>query len=266
MEIRSKILSVIGSLVATALVLLALNGCKQVDPGERGLLVRFGEIQGNPLPEGLYFYNPFTTKMVTMDTREQKITDTAMSFTRDTQRVDVAYAITFFPQQDKIDRMFKEFGYNWQDKIVPQVIQGSIKDIVGGYVADDLVGKREEARISAQNEITKALAARNVVVTRLDFVNLDFDDAYEKAVEAKVVAIQKAAESKNRTVEVEENAKQKTIGAEAEAKSMQIRSRALSENQKLVEYEAVQKWDGKLPTTMMGSSTPFINLHMNGGK
>ena len=50
-------------------------------------------------------------------------------------------------------------------------------------------------------------------------MNLDFDDAYEKAVEAKVVAIQRAAEAKNETVQIEEQAKQtvKTAQAEAEA-------------------------------------------------
>ena len=31
-------------------------------------------------------------------------------------------------------------------------------------------------------------------------------------------------------------------------------------NKNLVEYEAVQKWDGKLPQYMMGNSVPFVNL------
>ena len=31
-------------------------------------------------------------------------------------------------------------------------------------------------------------------------------------------------------------------------------------NKALVEYEAVQKWNGKLPEYLMGNSIPFINL------
>lgn len=29
---------------------------------------------------------------------------------------------------------------------------------------------------------------------------------------------------------------------------------------KLVEYEAVQKWNGVLPQYMMGGTTPFVNI------
>jgi hypothetical protein len=40
---------------------------------------------------------------------------------------------------------------------------------------------------------------------------------------------------------------------------MTIRAQALEKNAKLVEYEAVQKWDGKLPH-ITGGVTPFINV------
>ena len=58
-----------------------------------------------------------------------------------------------------------------------------------------------------------------------------------------------------------EEAKQKVIAAQAEAKSMAIRAQALTQNKSLVEYEAVQKWDGKMPQYMLGNSVPFINVN-----
>jgi hypothetical protein len=39
--------------------------------------------------------------------------------------------------------------------------------------------------------------------------------------------------------------------AEAEAKSMQIRGDALKSNPGLVSLEAIQKWDGKAPQTLV---------------
>ena len=44
---------------------------------------------------------------------------------------------------------------------------------------------------------------------------------------------------------------------------MEIKSEALSKNKGLTEYEAVQRWDGRLPQYMLGNSVPFVNL---GGK
>ena len=89
---------------------------------------------------------------------------------------------------------------------------------------------------------------------------IKYSSTFEKAIENKVTAEQEALKAKNKTVQVQEEAKQKVISAEAEAKSMAIRVNALTQNKALVEYEAVQKWDGKLPTYNMGGSIPFINL------
>jgi len=248
------------ALMISSLVFLSGCGCEQVDSGYVGIETRFGEIQGKPLPPGLHFYNPLTSDIAEKEVREQKYEEKAISFTRDTQRVDITFALTFYPKPDQMADLWKQFGNDWEKKLVPQAVQNAIKDVVGQYIADDLVGKRDEARTKAEAEVQKNLALNNIIATRLDFVNLDFDDAYEKAVEAKVVAVQKAAEAKNKTVEVEEKARQTVLSAKADAESMQIRSEALKANKGLVEYEAVQKWDGKLPQYMLGNSTPFIKL------
>jgi regulator of protease activity HflC (stomatin/prohibitin superfamily) len=252
-------------LLATVAQFLTACGCETVDTGHRGIRTTFGEVQGEPLAEGLYWYNPFTSHIVELSVREEKIEGKTACFTRDTQTVTVAYVLTYYPDPTKIHELYKQFGEGWEEKILTPAILGSLKDVVGQYIADDLVGKREAVKSAVYEELKTALAARSVTITRLDLVNLDFDNAYEQAVEAKVVAIQKSAEAKNKTVQVEEQAKQKVISAKAEAESMQIRSQALQQNKGLVEYEAVQKWDGKLPVYSMGQALPFINLTPKGG-
>lgn len=243
-----------------SLFFLSACGFEVVDTGRRGLKTRFGEIVEKPLPEGLYFYNPFTTDIKEFDIREQKLEEKTQAFTRDTQNVDITFAVTYYPQPDKVDFLFKQFGWDWQEKIIKPAVLGSIKDVVGQYIADDLIGKREIAKKAAQEELVQSLKARDVVVTRLEFVNLDFDDAYERAVEQKVVAIQEAAKAKNDTVKVQELAKQTVERAKADAEAMRIKTQALSQNKGLVQYEAIQKWDGKLPAYMFGNSVPMINL------
>lgn len=241
--------------------LLTACGCQTIDTGYRGIEKKFGKIQGEPLGEGLHWYNPFTSEIVEIKVQEEKWEEKTPCFTKDTQQVQVAFAVTYYPDPAKIGELYRQYGEKWNDKIVAPIVLQSIKDTVGQYVADDLVSKREIARNAAFEEVKTSLQDKSVLVTSLSLTNLDFDDAYEHAVEAKVVAVQKAAESKNKTVEIEEQAKQKVIAAEAEAKSMQIRSQALSQNKSLVEYEAVQKWDGKLPQYMLsGGTMPFLNL------
>lgn len=239
-----------------------ISGCgfETIDTGNRGIETNFGKIVGEPLSEGLHFYNPFTSDIIEIEVRERKVEGVADSFTRDTQNVKVGFAVVLYPDPSQIHVIYQKFGKNWDETIVAPLIQNSIKDVIGQNIADDLVGKRDQMRATAQKELTQKLKERSVIVTSLAFTNLDFDDAYEDAVEQKVVAIQNALAEKNRSVQIEEKAKQTVAAAKADAESMRIKTQALSQNKGLVEYELAQKWDGKLPTQMFGSSIPMINL------
>lgn len=243
-------------------LLVAVSGCgiEQIDEGYRGVKKTWGKVDESPLKPDLYFYNPISSDILELDVREHKIQGDEFCFTRDTQNVKVGYSVTVYPMPDKIAYLYSQFGKNWDEKVIPQTVLGALKDAIGQYVADDLISKREAARDAAFKELKNTLAERFVIVTRLDLTNLDFSDEYERSVEAKVVATQRAAEAKNKTVQIEEEAKQKVKSAQADAEAMRIKSQALAQNKGLVEYEAVQRWNGKLPEIMLGNSTPIINL------
>jgi regulator of protease activity HflC (stomatin/prohibitin superfamily) len=52
--------------------------------------------------------------------------------------------------------------------------------------------------------------------------------------------------------------------AEAEAKAIKIKGDALRENPSLIELQAVEKWNGVMPTMMLGGgATPFITVPTN---
>jgi regulator of protease activity HflC (stomatin/prohibitin superfamily) len=249
-------------IVVTALTISAC-GFEVVDTGYRGVKTRFGEVVGEPLPEGLHFYNPFTSNIREFGVREDKWGAATTIFTRDTQQVAVEFAITYYPDPKFVGKMYKEVGS--EDSLVTKIIQpvvlGSIKDSIGQVIADELVGKREAVTRAALAEVKENLAARNVVVTDLQFTNLDFDDAYERAVEEKVVAIQQAQKAKNQSVTVQEQASQTVMTAHAQAESMKIQSAALAQNKGLIAYEWVKKWDGSLPSVQLGGGTnTMVNL------
>lgn len=241
--------------------LLQSCGMEQIDEGYRGIKQVWGKVDETALIPGFYWYNPISTDVFEMSVREEKIADTTACFTKDTQLVQVAYNVTYYPDPASIAKIYSQFGREWENKIITPAILGSLKDAIGQYIADDLVSQREIVKTAAQNEIITALAERKVTVTRLDITNLDFDDAYEAAVEQKVVAIQKAQEAKNTTVRVKEEATQKIETAKADAEAMRIKANALTQNKNLVGYEAVQKWDGELPKIILGNgSIPMLDL------
>lgn len=258
--------------IVVLLVVLLVNsscGFEIVDTGYRGIKTRFGQVQGDALPEGLHFYNPVTSNVREYLVRENTWESETVIFTKDTQRVDVSFAVTYYPDPNKVTKLYKEIG-DYDDltiKIFSPVVLGSLKDAIGEVIADELVSKREVVTKNALEEVRDNLLERGIFVTDLQFTNLDFDDSYEQAVEAKVVAIQKAQEAKNKTVQVQEEANQKVLTAKAEAEAMKIKSEALSQNKGLTEFEAVRKWNGVLPQYILGGGvTPFIDLNSLGAK
>lgn len=249
-------------LVLSSMMLLSACGFEVVDTGRRGIETRFGAVQGEPLPEGLHFYNPFTSSITEYSVKQEKWSEKTAIFTKDTQRVDVEFAVVYSADPKFVHTLYKEVGSldKLEEKIIKPVVLGSIKDAIGSVIADELVMKREMVTREALKEVQENLKDKYVLVSDLQFTNLDFDDAYEKAVEAKVVAIQDAQKAKNETVRIEEEAKQTVKTAQAEAEAMRIKSQALSQNKGLVEFEIAKKWDGKLPVYMMGNSVPLIDF------
>jgi regulator of protease activity HflC (stomatin/prohibitin superfamily) len=250
--------------VLVVMLLPLLQGCgfEQVDTGYRGVKTTWGEVdmKAGSLPEGLYWYNPITSTISEMDTRIQRSEMKVNTYTKDVQQADITLVVNYRLKQDQAHVMFKEVGQRWDAVLVPQAVEGELKKVIGQYDAVDLISNRGRATADAQNAIANSLDARNVVVDRVEMVNIQYLKAFEESVEAKVVATQKAVEEANRTKQVQEQAKQKIIDAQATAESMRIRANALQQNAKLVEYEAVQKWDGKLPQYMFGNATPFIDM------
>jgi prohibitin 2 len=247
-----------------AIVVVSVAGCgiKVVDTGQRGIKTRFGEVVSDALPEGLYFFNPITSAIVEMDTRVQRVDAETDTYTRDVQQASIKYTLNYRLQQNAAHLMYRDIGRDWEQKLIPQVVLGTLKEVIGVWDAVDLISNRDKAANAAFESIRSSLAERNVEVSRFEITDISYTREFENSVEQKVIAQQKAIEEQNRTKQIEEQARQKVLSAEAEAKSMQIRAEALEQNAKLVEWEAVQKWNGVLPQYMLGSgATPFINLN-----
>jgi prohibitin 2 len=249
---------------AVLIVLAAtLSGCgvHTVETGHRGVKTSFGLVKGPPLSEGLYFVNPITTSIHSMDVRVQRWDGKTEAYTRDVQEATVQFTLNYKLRPDAAADVFRSVGEDWASKLVAQVVFQHLKDVIGQWDAVDLIANRQKANDAAQSAITQALGKQNVDVTGFSITDFEFSRAFNEAVEAKVIAQQRAQEAQNRTEQIRQEAQQKVIAATAEAQSMKIRADALSQNPKLVSWEAVQKWDGKLPVNMYGGAAiPFIDV------
>lgn len=258
-------------LLLLSVMMFGLQACgfEIVDTGHRGVETTFGEVDMRlgSMPEGFYWYNPVTSNISEMDVRTKKWGDSTLAYTKDVQNAEIAFVLNYNLNPATAHIIFKEVGHGWADKLIPQVVNGRLKAIIGKWNAEDLINSRDKAQTEAETAIRKDLKQKNVNVTKFEITNIDYDDRFETSVLNKVVAIQKAVEEQNRTVQIQEQATQRLITARAKAKSMQIRASALKTNSALIQYEAVKAWrDGgsKMPHTLImgeGGAVPFLQLN-----
>ena len=251
------------SLAVAILLIIFLLFCNPlaiVGVGERGVKVTLGKVSPQSFSEGVHFVTPFISKIKVMDVKTQKTNVTTEVYTKDIQQARISYVINFNLQPENAYKMYREVGMDYIEKILMPAVEGSIKDVIGKWNAQDLVANRAIATADILQKLQNLMNDKYINVTSFQIIDINYSDVFEKAIESKVTAEQEALKAKNKTVQVQEEARQKIISAEAEAKSMAIRAHALTQNKALVEYEAVQKWDGKMPEYMLGNSMPFINM------
>lgn len=251
-------------LLVGALALTLSNcGFEVVDPGYRGVKVNLGEVTGEPLAEGLHFYNPFTSDITEVRVKESQYNVHTESFTKDNQAVNVDVTLIWSIDPKFVTALYKEVGREDQIESVRVVnnFMGALKDAIGKQDLSMIVQNRDKAADAALKEFRKKAEPLGILGHTVNFSNLTPNKEYQAAVEAKMTAVQHAEKAVNDTRRIEEEAKQTIKTAEAEARSMEIKSRALSQNKGLIAFEWVKKWDGRQPQFVMGGgSIPMLNM------
>ncbi|MBR3958688.1 MAG: prohibitin family protein [Bacteroidales bacterium] len=248
------------SLLCLLLLITVFSSFYTIKSTERGVLSTFGKISPNVIEDGLHVKIPFIQTVKKVNIQQKKFDGKENSYTRDVQTSEVQYTINYDLVRENVNNLIRNVGDDYHNRVVVPFIRSAMKEAFGNFAATEIVENRDAVRREIENTLRRTLDSNYFLNIQFQLVDIDFDDDFENAIKEKQVAEQQALKAKNVTIQIEEQAKQTKIRAEADAEAIRIKAKALESNPKLVEYEAVQKWDGKMPTYMMGNSLPLINL------
>ena len=262
----------LGILAGLVVAYVLFTSWYQVDQGERAVVLRFGEIVGESGP-GLHFKLPWvdTVSMITVQNQTKRYSSLE-AYSRDQQPADLTVSVTYVVADPSA--VYSQYGdlEGAVMRLIDPRLTAGVKTIFGQYDAVRAIQERAALNNDFDAAVTSAINGGPINIISVQIENIDFSDAYEQSVEQRMLAqveIQKR-EQNLRTTEVEAQiAKTKAEGeaeairlrGEAEASAIRARADALRANTDLVQLQAVEKWDGKLPTTMVpNSAMPFINV------
>ncbi len=247
----------LGVFGALLFLIVGFGSVRMVGAGEIGIVTRFGEVQRTAEP-GLNFKIPFIEGVVKMSTRVQKEEVKSSGATKDLQDVKASIALNYSISKETAIEIYKELGPNYKDNIIVPALHESFKAGVAQYTAENLITNRAEAKENILVAIKERLASYGVVVVDLNIVNLDFSDAFNAAIEAKVVAQQEVEKAKQDLEKAKVEAEKKKTEAQAEAEAQRAQQSTLTDL--MIKKMYIEKWDGHLPTTATGTSGLMINL------
>lgn len=248
-----------GALGLVALIVF-FSSFYTISSTQRGVLSTFGKMSDEVVGDGLHIKVPFIQTIKKVNVQQKKFDGHENSYTRDVQTSEVDYTINYELVRENVSRLMKNVGDDYHNRIVVPFVRSAMKEAFGNFAATEIVENRDAVRREIEKTLRHTLDSNYFSNIQFQLVDIDFDDEFETAIKEKQVAEQNALKAKNVTIQVEEQAKQTKIKAEADAEAMRIKAQALERNAKLVSYEAVQKWDGKMPQYMLGNSVPFIDL------
>ena len=120
---------------------LSFLGFEQVNAGHRGIKLVWGKVVSNSLPEGLYFYNPISTNIVTMDTRLQKKTTHLETYTKDIQQTTMYITVNYFVDPQNAHILYQRIGLNYSSTLIEPALMSAVKDVVGKVEADKFINR-----------------------------------------------------------------------------------------------------------------------------
>jgi prohibitin 1 len=229
------------------LAVIILTPMVIVDAGQRGVLMRFGKVQTQILGEGLHFIVPLVNTVKILSVRVQKQESSAEASSRDLQDVFTDVALNWHISPSEVNLMFQEIGDEASvvDRIINPAVEEVLKAVMAQYTAEEIITKRGEVKAAVDDLLKTRLRSYHIVVDDISLVHVHFSERFSEAVEAKQIAEQDAKRADFIALKAVKEAEAKVNLAKGEAEAQRLIRQTL--NAQLLQKQAIEKWDGKLP-------------------
>lgn len=213
---RKKAMGMVGAIAAVVLVLAFIAipfSFHTVDTGEIVVVKHLGEAKA-VRSAGTYFDFWLTETYNRYDAKVQNVEILTAAYSSDAQTMDVAMTLQYQIMPDKVIDIAKQYGsLEVLESRILSIATEKTKSVLSSYKAMDIISDRASMSPNVEEVIKNAIADEYyVTISTVVLTNIDFSDAFERAVEDKMIAEQKQLQA-----EYENNTKVAAAKAEAEA-------------------------------------------------
>ncbi len=283
---NARVIVGVGTAAVAGLVALTVIGGSfyTIDSGDRGVLLRNGAVVGTAEP-GLGFKLPIidSVKEISVRSNARRYEGVAV-YSKDQQTAELVISINYRLPADQVEQIYSEYGgeEGVLTRLLDRQVYNEVKNVFGQYNAVTAINDR--ARLVADIQTAMQTVVKGpIIIESVQVENIDFSNAYEQSIEdrmlaevevqkvrqnaerekvsAEIAVIQAKAQAEAKLAQAEAAAQATRIQGEAEASAIKAKADALRDNAGLIALTQAERWDGKLPTTMIpGSTVPFMDM------
>lgn len=254
---RKKVLIPVIAVIVILLAYLGLS-IKIIQPATVGVVVTMGRFD-KQIESGVHFVPALISNVYHYDLRIQAYgEDTPLAaYSKDTQTVDYELSVQYRLDPARISDVYMSMGSDYKSRIAPLIAESS-KSVFSMYTADQIVSNRNKLSEEMLESTRQILEPYHIIVTEVALAEIDFSDEYEAAIERKQIASQDVLTERHLLEKIQIQGDQSIAKAKADAEVQRLKEETLTD--KILQQQAIDKWDGKLPQYFSGNELPFIAI------
>jgi prohibitin 1 len=226
-KLLGRLSALSGSLAIGA---ITVNSCLyNVDGGERAVL--FDSLQGGILPdvrgEGTHFFIPVIQRPILIDVRTKPREIPSVTGTKDLQMVNIKLRVLWRPTEKELPRIYRELGLDFDERVLPSIVNEVLKSVVAQYNAEELLSKRAEVSQRIKMDLQRRAAHFHLLLDDVAITHLTFGREFMRAIESKQVASQEAERQQWVVQKAEQERQAVVTRAQGEAEAAAIITQAM---------------------------------------
>ena len=267
-------------IAAGALLMFLIPGSfHTVEAGTVAVVKRMGVISAVEAP-GTYFDFWLISKYETYDAKVRQVEINTDAYTLDSQSMDISMVVQFQIRQDNVKEIALNYGgMEALTNRIQSVAVERTKATLSKYQAEKLIEQRSSISPTVEREISDAIGDKYYVTfNSAVLTDITFSDAFEAAVEAKMMAQQEKLQAQYENEKKKEQAETALYVAQQEAPDAEGENKFttvyrieydethtgadIAEYMKYIEY--MSKWNGELPQVVAGENGFMITVPLPG--
>jgi regulator of protease activity HflC (stomatin/prohibitin superfamily) len=219
-----------------------------IESGQVGIIATTGKYDKTPLNPGFHLYIPVFQKVIIVDTKIRllnyrsveemsgfdpgiKINPAINILDARGLPVSIELTVQYKLIADGAPETIATWGLSWEDKIVNPVVRNVVRNVVGGFNAEDLPTKRNEIATMIELDIKRQvseLAKGSVSIESVQLREIVLPAKIKEQIERVQIANQESERVRYEVLRAKQEAEKRAAQAtgEAEAKRIEAQGRA----------------------------------------